>query len=85
AYRMADFDESMGVNDCVALARANKIMRKRINTRLMKDGVTMVDPETTYIDADVKVGRDTVIEGNVVIKGNTTIGSDCFIGAHSVI
>ena len=51
----------------------------------MKDGVTMVDPETTYIDADVKVGRDTVIEGNVVIKGNTTIGSDCFIGAHSVI
>lgn len=85
AYRMADFDESMGVNDRVALARANKIMRKRINTRLMKDGVTMVDPETTYIDADVKVGRDTVIEGNVVIKGNTTIGSDCFIGAHSVI
>lgn len=85
AYRMADFDESMGVNDRVALARANKIMRKRINTRLMKDGVTMVDPETTYIDADVKVGRDTVIEGNVVIKGNTTIGSDCFIGAYSVI
>lgn len=85
AYRMNDFDESMGVNDRVALARANKIMRKRINTQLMQDGVTMVDPDTTYIDADVKVGRDTVIEGNVVIKGNTTIGSDCFIGAHSVI
>lgn len=85
AYRMNDFDESMGVNDRVALARANKIMRKRINTQLTQDGVTMVDPDTTYIDADVKVGRDTVIEGNVVIKGNTTIGSDCFIGAHSVI
>ena len=85
AYRMADFDESMGVNDRVALARANQIMQKRINTKLMQEGVTMLDPATTYIDAGVKVGNDTVIEGNVVIKGNTTIGSDCLIGAGSRI
>ena len=85
AYKMADFDESMGVNDRVALARANKIMRKRINTKLMKSGVTMIDPETTYIDDGVKIGQDTVIEGGVVIKGNTTIGSDCYISAHSRI
>ncbi|WP_251575505.1 bifunctional UDP-N-acetylglucosamine diphosphorylase/glucosamine-1-phosphate N-acetyltransferase GlmU [Limosilactobacillus agrestimuris] len=85
AYKMADFDESMGVNDRVALARANKIMRKRINTELMKSGVTMIDPETTYIDDGVKIGQDTVIEGGVVIKGNTTIGSDCYISAHSRI
>ena len=85
AYKMADFDESMGVNNRVALAQANKIMRKRINDELMMNGVTMVDPDTTYIDAGVKIGRDTVIEGNVVIKGDTTIGSDCLIGAGSRI
>lgn len=85
AYKMADFDESMGVNDRVALARANKVMRQRINTQLMQSGVTMVDPETTYIDAGVKIGQDTVIEGNVVIKGKTVIGSDCYISAGSRI
>lgn len=85
AYRMPDFNESMGVNNRVALAQANRIMRKRINEKLMMDGVTMVDPATTYIDAGVQVGRDTVIEGNVVIKGDTKIGSDCLIGAGSRI
>ncbi|TFZ17872.1 bifunctional UDP-N-acetylglucosamine diphosphorylase/glucosamine-1-phosphate N-acetyltransferase GlmU [Limosilactobacillus fermentum] len=85
AYQMEDFDESMGVNDRSALAKATKIMQKRINTQLMKDGVTLVDPETAYIDADVQIGQDTVIEGNVVIKGRTTIGADCLIGAGSRI
>ena len=82
---MEDFDESMGVNDRSALAKATKIMQKRINTQLMKDGVTLVDPETAYIDTDVQIGQDTVIEGNVVIKGRTTIGADCLIGAGSRI
>ncbi len=85
AYRDDDFDETMGVNDRIALARANELMRHRINTKLMSDGVSMLDPDHTYIDEGVKVGRDTVIEGGVVIKGNTVIGSDCFIGAHSRI
>lgn len=85
AYQMDDFDESMGVNDRIALAKANQVMRNRINTQLMKSGVTLLDPENTYIDADVKIGSDTVVEGGVSIKGNTTIGSDCFIGAHSEI
>lgn len=85
AYKMDNFDESMGVNDRVALARANKIMRKRINTELMKSGVSMLDPETTYIDEGVKIGQDTVIEGGVVIKGKTTIGSNCYISSHSRI
>lgn len=85
AYQMEDFDESMGVNDRSALAKATKIMQKRINTQLMKDGVTLVDPETAYIDTDVQIGQDTVIEGNVVIKGRTTIGADCLIGAGSRI
>lgn len=85
AYKMDDFEESMGVNNRVALAKANAIMRRRINNQLMMDGVSMVDPDTTYIDAGVKIGRDTVIEGNVVIKGKTTIGSDCLIGSGSRI
>ena len=58
AYQMEDFDESMGVNDRSALAKATKIMQKRIDTQLMKDGVTLVDPETAYIDADVQMGQD---------------------------
>ena len=83
AYQMADFSESMGVNDRVALAEARRVMQARINKQHMMNGVSLIDPTTTYIDADVKIGNDTVIEGGVVIKGHTTIGADCLIGAHS--
>lgn len=85
AYKMADFDESMGVNDRVALARATKIMQARINRQHMMDGISMIDPERTYIDADVKIGSDTILEPGVQLKGTTTIGSDCYIGANSEI
>ena len=63
AYKMDDFSESMGVNDRIALAKANQVMRDRINKHWMQEGVSMIDPATTYIDADVKIGNDTVIEG----------------------
>lgn len=79
AYKMHDFSESLGVNDRIALAQATKIMQKRINEAHMRNGVSFIDPATAYIDSDVKIGNDTVIEGNVVIKGNTEIGSDCLI------
>lgn len=85
AYRMRDFSESIGVNDRVALAQASKIMQKRINEKHMCNGVTFIDPDTAYIDSDVKIGSDTVIEGNVVIKGKTEIGSDCLITSGSRI
>ena len=85
AYRMSDFDESMGVNTRAALAQATKVMQKRINDTHMAAGVTIVDPEATYIDAGVKIGADTIVEPGVLIKGKTTIGEDCFIGAHSEI
>lgn len=85
AYKMADFNESMGVNDRISLAKANEIMRQRINTNLMKAGVTLLDPKSTYIDDGVKIGQDTVIEGSVVIKGETTIGDDCYITTGSRI
>ncbi|WP_318767192.1 bifunctional UDP-N-acetylglucosamine diphosphorylase/glucosamine-1-phosphate N-acetyltransferase GlmU [Lactiplantibacillus carotarum] len=85
AYRMADFDESMGVNTRSALAQATKVMQKRINEQHMADGVSIINPEDTYIDAGVKIGADTIIEPGVLIKGHTTIGEDCLIGAHSEI
>lgn len=85
AFQMDDFTESMGVNDRVALANATRVMQRRINTRHMQNGVTMIDPATTYIDTDVQIGNDTVIEPGVVLKGKTSIGSDCVIGAHSEI
>lgn len=85
AYKMHDFSESIGVNDRIALAQATKIMQKRINEQHMREGVTFVDPDTAYIDADVKIGSDTVIEGNVVIKGKTVIGNNCLITAGSRI
>lgn len=85
AYQMKDFEESMGVNDRVALANASKVMRLRINQTHMKNGVTIVDPENTYIDSDVQIGSDTVIEPGVSLKGSTKIGSECVIGAHSEI
>ncbi|MHC9533460.1 bifunctional UDP-N-acetylglucosamine diphosphorylase/glucosamine-1-phosphate N-acetyltransferase GlmU [Dellaglioa sp. L3N] len=85
AYRMKDFSESMGVNDRVALSAATKVMQRRINEKHMRNGVTLVDPENTYIEYNVKIGSDTVIEPGVYLKGNTVIGEDCFIGAHSEI
>ncbi|WP_034526574.1 bifunctional UDP-N-acetylglucosamine diphosphorylase/glucosamine-1-phosphate N-acetyltransferase GlmU [Secundilactobacillus oryzae] len=85
AYTMSDFDESMGVNDRVALAKANRIMQKRINETHMRNGVTLINPENTYIDMNVTIGADTIIEPGVLLKGKTIIGEDCFIGANSEI
>lgn len=85
AYQTEDFDESMGVNDRMALAKANELMRHRINKMHMDNGVSFVDPATTYIDDGVVIGADTVIEPGVQLQGNTVIGSDCVIGAHSRI
>ncbi|KAF1295221.1 UDP-N-acetylglucosamine diphosphorylase/glucosamine-1-phosphate N-acetyltransferase [Enterococcus sp. JM4C] len=85
AYQTESFEESLGVNDRVALANANKSMRERINTMHMMNGVSFIDPASTYIDEGVKIGADTIIEAGVHIKGTTVIGEDCFIGANSQI
>ncbi|MGB6178332.1 bifunctional UDP-N-acetylglucosamine diphosphorylase/glucosamine-1-phosphate N-acetyltransferase GlmU [Carnobacterium sp.] len=85
AYIMTSENEGMGVNDRVALAEASRLMRRRINTMHMQNGVTLIDPMTTYIDSDVTIGSDTIIEPNVTLKGKTIIGEDCFVGAHSEI
>ena len=68
---MADFDEAMGVNDRVALSTANKIMHRRLNEMHMRNGVTFIDPDTTYIDEGVVIGSDTVIEGSHYQRKNS--------------
>ncbi len=79
AFQMDNLDESLGVNDRVALAQANKTMFKRINEYHMRNGVTIVDPDAVYIEAGVEIGADTVIQPNVYLKGDTVIGEDCHI------
>ncbi|MGX4763838.1 bifunctional UDP-N-acetylglucosamine diphosphorylase/glucosamine-1-phosphate N-acetyltransferase GlmU [Holzapfeliella sp. JNUCC 72] len=85
AYQMSDFDESMGVNDRLALSQATKVMRNRINKKHLLNGVTIIDPENTYIDVDVEIGSDTVIEPGVYLQGQTTIGESCVITTGSKI
>ncbi|MEA2656565.1 MAG: bifunctional UDP-N-acetylglucosamine pyrophosphorylase / glucosamine-phosphate N-acetyltransferase [Chloroflexota bacterium] len=83
--KLDDPDEATGVKDRVRLAAASTLMRRRVLERLMLDGVTIVDPDTTFIDATVTIGQDTVIEPFSVIKGSTQIGQECHIGPHAHI
>ena len=78
--KIADPAEGMGINDRVQLARADGAMRIRILERLMLAGVTVVDPQTTYVDATVRVGEDPVIEPGTFLRGRTRIGTGCRIG-----
>lgn len=84
-YLCNDFDETFGVNDRVALSYAENVMRNRINTMHMLQGVTLVDPSNTYIAPNVKIGKDTTIYPNVTIKSNTIIGEDCQIKPNTYI
>jgi bifunctional UDP-N-acetylglucosamine pyrophosphorylase/glucosamine-1-phosphate N-acetyltransferase len=67
-------DESLGVNDRAELAEAARVIRRRTTQRLMAAGVTIVDPEHTYIDVDVEIGRDSLIEPGCVIQGASVLG-----------
>ncbi|QSE76556.1 bifunctional UDP-N-acetylglucosamine diphosphorylase/glucosamine-1-phosphate N-acetyltransferase GlmU [Lactococcus taiwanensis] len=79
AHVLDDFEESLGVNDRVALAQAEVTMRKRINHGHMVNGVTLIDPATIYIESDVTIEEETIIEPNVTIKGNSFIGKNVLI------
>lgn len=75
AHVLRDFNESLGVNDRVALATAESVMRRRINKAHMINGVTFQNPDATYIEADVSIAADVMIEANVSLKGNSCIGA----------
>lgn len=80
AFKMKNPEEVLGVNDRVQLCSAAEIIRKRILERHMLSGVTIMNPESTFIDEDVKIGMDTVIYPGVLLEGSTIIGEDCVIG-----
>jgi len=79
------FDETIGINDRVQLAAAECILRARVRERLMYAGVTILDPASTFIDAQVEIGSDTVIYPGTMITGKTRIGSACRIGPGTTI
>ena len=85
AYQTHDANETIGINDRLALAKAEKLMKQRINEYHMTQGVTIIDPDHTYISPTVKIASDVTIEPGVMIKGESTIGSHSIIGANSEI
>ncbi|CBH20602.1 fused N-acetyl glucosamine-1-phosphate uridyltransferase; glucosamine-1-phosphate acetyl transferase [Acetoanaerobium sticklandii] len=81
----ADKMEIMGVNSRLQLSEAERIMRLDVNKMHMANGVTLIDTNSTYIDKNVKIGRDTIIYPNCHIKGNSVIGEDCIIRENTTI
>jgi bifunctional UDP-N-acetylglucosamine pyrophosphorylase/glucosamine-1-phosphate N-acetyltransferase len=79
AFPVADAREVLGVNDRIELAQIEKLLRRRKAEALMHEGVTVVSPEVTYIDPDVEVGPDSIIEPGVSLLGRTRLGRDCHI------
>jgi bifunctional UDP-N-acetylglucosamine pyrophosphorylase / glucosamine-1-phosphate N-acetyltransferase len=80
-----DFMETIGINTRIHLSEAEAALRMRINREHMLNGVSMMNPEVTYVDAGVKIGRDTLIMPNTFIHGNTEIGEGNVIGPNVII
>lgn len=83
AMVVGDADEGLGVNSRQQLARAERVVRERIRIQWMQEGVTLHDPATTWIDADVRIGQDTVLHPHVTLEGRTSLGQDCVIRSHT--
>jgi bifunctional UDP-N-acetylglucosamine pyrophosphorylase/glucosamine-1-phosphate N-acetyltransferase len=84
-YLLEDESEIKAINDRVQLSEVNKIMQQRINKKHMLSGVTLIDPEHTYIEDTVKIENDTIIYPGVLLENGTSIGSHCSIGPNSRI
>ena len=82
---MDDLEETIGVNTRVHLSEVEAAMRRRINQGHMLNGVTMIDPASTYIEASVKIGRDTVLMPNTYLHGSTEIGEGNLIGPNTIV
>ena len=85
AVCIEDFTETLGVNDRVQLAEAAALLRDRINERLMRSGVTIVDPTTTWVDATSVVSQDVVLLPGTAISGESTIGTGAVIGPRTTL
>jgi len=84
-YIVEDEEDILGVNSRLQLALCEKIMRRRNNDYHMENGVTIIDPENTYIDGGVEIGHDSVIYPGVILEGKTIIGSNCTIRQNTRI
>jgi bifunctional UDP-N-acetylglucosamine pyrophosphorylase / glucosamine-1-phosphate N-acetyltransferase len=76
-------EETMGVNSHVQLAEAERIVQDRLRRNLLESGVTMLMPETVYLDMDIKIGSDTILYPGVILEGKTEIGSKCVLGPNT--
>ncbi len=85
ALTCGDPKETIGINTRVHLSEAEAVMRSRINQEHMLSGVTLIDPSTTYIEAGVTIGRDSVIWPNTHLRGHSVIGDGCLIGPNTII
>ena len=85
SYVVEDMVEVFGINDRIQLAYAAKIMRKRINNKLMLEGVSMEDPDSTYVSPTVKIGKDTIIMPNTTLIGECDLGTANEIGPNVVL
>ncbi|MDN5797556.1 MAG: bifunctional UDP-N-acetylglucosamine diphosphorylase/glucosamine-1-phosphate N-acetyltransferase GlmU [Intrasporangium sp.] len=84
-YLVADLWQTEGVNDKAQLARLGAELNRRLVDRAMREGAIVIDPATTWIDADVSIGQDTVIQPNTQLLGATSIGAECVIGPDTTL
>jgi bifunctional UDP-N-acetylglucosamine pyrophosphorylase/glucosamine-1-phosphate N-acetyltransferase len=80
-----DPDEGLGAGTRAELVAVEKAFRRRANKHWLAHGVTLIDPDTTYIDPDVQIGQDTVIWPNSYLQGHTAVGAECIIGPSTVL
>ncbi len=80
-----DPDEALGAGARAELTTVEKAFRRRANKKWLEAGVTLIDPEATYIDQDVQIGQDTIIWPNTFVQGASIIGEDCVLGPNSII
>jgi bifunctional UDP-N-acetylglucosamine pyrophosphorylase/glucosamine-1-phosphate N-acetyltransferase len=85
ALTMKDYHEALGINTRVHLSEAEAAMRQRIVERHMLNGVTVIDPASTYVEDSVTIGLDTTLQPNTFLRGETIIGEDCVIGPNTII
>ena len=84
-FVVEEMEEVFGINDRIQLAYVAKVMRKRVNHKLMLEGVSMEDPDSTYISPEVVIGKDTVIFANTTIMGKCEIGNANEIGPNAIL
>jgi bifunctional UDP-N-acetylglucosamine pyrophosphorylase/glucosamine-1-phosphate N-acetyltransferase len=85
AHMVTDPMEVMGINTRIDLATAHEVLRKWKTQDLMLSGVTLLDPEVTYVDRMVEIGRDTILHPNCILQGKTKVGQRCIIESNAKI